>query len=273
MNGWWTSGAGRGSSLNRWMGRVLLIACVTWLSGCAGKAAQSFTLEMDLPADFKVKTAANYSPGTGELCTLPRRRGQRPERKVFFTEYNSVATRVSYVLPLNETVEGCPLVLRSIEFDFYAKWGARHSDVGGDIAGISIRDRLEGDVAGMPESGVQKIHRQCRWYFRTVGPVHAITKILSCRSMDSARQPQKKGAGGVVQRHQLPGKKLRMGLSVIDEELPAFDDRWIAVPGGWKRCRGQSFEDVAAFCAGNTTAFKPIKMPDGRICDVYPTCQ
>ena len=114
--------------MNRWMGLVLLV--VAGLSACTGRAVERFTLEVDLPAQFELKTAANYRPATGETCTLPRRRGKRPERKVFFTDYKPVASSASYELPLTETVEGCPLVLRSVEFDFYAKWGTRSMDVG-----------------------------------------------------------------------------------------------------------------------------------------------
>ena len=98
----------------------LLALGMAGLSGCAVKPVESFTLQVDLPPEFKLKTAANYRPATGETCTLPRRRGKRPERKVFFTEYKPEASRVSYQLPLTETVEGCPLVLRGVEFDFYA---------------------------------------------------------------------------------------------------------------------------------------------------------
>lgn len=241
------------------------------LTGCAGKPVDSFTLEVDLPPEFELKTAANYLPATGEICTLPRRRGKRPERKVFFTDYKPLASRVSYELPLSEKIEGCPSVLRSLEFEFYAKWGKRDTDVGGDRAGIAIRDRGD-DQSGMPESGVQELVGQCHWRFRTVGPFHAIRKLLQCRSINEQGQLQKSVAGGVAHRDQLAGKTLRLALTVTDQEEPAVGDNWVVVPGGWKRCRGKSFEDLDAFCNGNTTDFKPIKMPDGRVCDVYPSC-
>ena len=257
--------------MNRQVLGVLIALSMTGLFGCVGRPVESFTLEVDLPAEFELKTAANYLPATGETCTLPRRRGKRPERKVFFTDYKPAPSRVSYELPLSETVEGCPLVLGSVEFDFYAKWGKRDTDVGGDIARIYIRDRL--DTPGMPESGVQELPGQCQWWFRTVGPLHGIRKILQCRSLDAAGQPQKTPAGGLARRDQLPGKTLRMVLSLTEEEQPAFGDNWVAVPGGWKRCWGKSFEDMDAYCNGDITHFKPIKMPDGRTCDVYPSCK
>nr|WP_314565211.1 hypothetical protein [uncultured Pseudomonas sp.] len=241
------------------------------LMGCAGEPVDSFTLEVDLPAEFELKTAANYLPATGETCTLPRRRGKRPERKVFFTDYTSLPSRVSYELPLSEKIEGCPSVLRSLEFELYAKWGKRDTDVGGDRAGIAIRDGWN-DQPAMPESGVQALVGQCQWRFRTVGPSHAIRKLLQCRSMNAMGALQKSLAGA-AQRDQLAGKTLRMVLTVTDEEAPAVGDNWVVVPGGWKRCKGKSFEDLYGFCDGNTTDFKPIKMPDGRVCDVYPSCQ
>ncbi|WP_456026578.1 hypothetical protein [Pseudomonas capeferrum] len=244
-----------------------------WLSGCAVGPVNHFTLEVDLPAEFRFTGAANYGPARDQLCTLPQRRGKRPERKIFVADYKSVVERVSYDLPLTETIEGCPSVLKSVDFDIYAKWGERDADVGGDSAAIYFADPVESElVAGMPDSGVQELSGQCRWFFRTVGPLHAIRKILECKALDAGGQRQKVRAGGVVQRELLPGKKLRLVLALTDQEEPAFDRRWVAVPGGWKRCRGKSFDDQQGACEPDNTDFKPIKMPDGRTCDVYPTC-
>ncbi|NMZ36654.1 hypothetical protein [Pseudomonas proteolytica] len=248
---------------------ALLVVGMAWLAGCASVPAERFTLQVDLPANFRFKSAANYSPAAGESCTLPVRRGKRPERKVFSVAYNTAASRVTQDLPLTETVEGCPLVLRSVEFDFYARWGTRDTDIGGDIAAIYIQERAGGETPGLE---TLELKGRCQWFFRTVGRLHGIRKILKCNSLAENGQPEKTRAGGVVQRDRLMGKTLRLVLNVSDEELPAFDDNWIAVPGGWRRCRGNSFEDTSAYCRGNTTDFKPIKMPDGRICDVYPTC-
>ncbi|WP_175538850.1 hypothetical protein [Pseudomonas sp. NFPP28] len=253
-------------SRRRWGG--VMVLGVLGLTGCGGKPVDRFTLEVDLPAEFELKTAANYLPATGETCALPRRRGKRPERKVFFTDFKDAASRVSYELPLSEKIEGCPSVLRSLEFEFYAKWGKRDTDVGGSFAAISIRDPSDADIRGMPVTGVQELHKQCRWLFRTAGPQHVIVKVLTCSS-SGATVPLSRP----VQRDQLPGKTLRMVLTMTDEEEPYFDNNWVVVPGGWKRCRGKNFEDLDAFCNGNTTDFKPIKMPDGRICDVYPSCK
>lgn len=258
-------------SRRRW--GVLIALGVIGLTGCVGKPVERFTLEVDLPAEFRFIGGANYGPATGETCTLPRRRGKRPERKTFIARYKPMAERVSVELPLTEVIEGCPTVLRSVDFDIYAKWGKRDTDVGGDIAGFSIRDPSNADIPGMPETGVQQLHKQCQWLFRTAGPQHAIIKVLTCKAFEVILQPLEQRSGLVVQRDQLPGKTLRLMLTLTDEEEPYFDGSWVMVPGGWKRCKGQSFEDLDAFCNGNTTDFKPIKMPDGRICDVYPSCR
>jgi len=258
-------------SRRRW--GVLIALGVVGLTGCVGKPVERFTLEVDLPAEFRFIGGANYGPATGETCTLPRRRGKRPERKIFIARYKPMAERVSVELPLTEVIEGCPTVLRSVDFDIYAKWGKRDTDVGGDIAGFSIRDPSNADIPGMPETGVQQLHKQCQWLFRTAGPQHAIIKVLTCKAFEVILQPLEQRSGLVVQRDQLPGKTVRLMLTLTDEEEPYFDGSWVMVPGGWKRCKGQSFEDLDAFCNGNTTDFKPIKMPDGRICDVYPSCR
>ncbi|WP_374956547.1 hypothetical protein [Pseudomonas poae] len=152
---------------------MLLVLGVVVLSGCVGKPVDKVTLEVDLPPEFRFIASAHYLPATGENCSLPQRRGKRPERKIFVTQYKPVAERVSLVLPLAEVIEGCPTVLRSVGFDLRAKWGVRYADVGGDHAVIGIRDRWD-VVPTVPEPGVQAVFGTCQWLFRTLGPYHAI---------------------------------------------------------------------------------------------------
>ncbi len=71
---------------------------------------------------------------------------------------------------------------------------------------------------------------------------------------------------------QLPGKTVRLRIKLADEELPAIGDTWVKVPGGWKRCLGDNFEDQYAFCYGNYKDFSSFRMPDGRNCTLYPGC-
>jgi hypothetical protein len=251
----------------------LFISGALAATGCAMNPVDSFTLEVDLPANFSFKSNAIYRPATGETCVLPRRKGKRPEHKVFDTLGKPVANRVSFEVPLTEQVDGCPLVLRRVTFAIDTDWGERVSDIGRDYAAIYMLDQLAFGMPVMPESGVLALPGRCQWLFRTVGPKHALIKILQCNALNADGQPTKARVGGAVQRNELAAKTLRMALKMADEELPAVDDNWVVVPGGWKRCRGKSMDDVFAFCRGNTTDFKPFMMPDGRICNVYPSCE
>ena len=258
--------------------RGAFIALVTgWLSGCALKPTgpvNHFTLEVDLPAQFRFVGVAYYHPARYQMCKLPQRRGKRPERKVIIADYKAEAGRVSYDLPLTQTIEGCPTTLSRVSFDIWAKWGATDYDIGGDRASIYFSHPVESEnVAGMPDSGVQELPLgQCMWFFRVLGPDRLIRKLLECRTLDEMGQRQKVQAGGVVQRALLPGKTVRLVLTLTDKEEPAIADTWIAVPGGWKRCMGRGIDDLWGGCASNNKEFKTITLPDGRLCEVYPTC-
>lgn len=258
--------------MRRWMGTVLLGVGMVWLTGCAGRAPDSFTLEVDLPAGFDALGDASYAPASGERCKLPARKGRRPELKIFKAVRKPVANRVSFEVPLTEQVNGCPLVLRSLVFVINASWGQRWSDIGRDYALIYFHDSWEPGMPLMPETGVQELPGQCQWLFRTAGPRHALIKSLWCKSQDAAGKLTRARPGGHVHRDGLSGKTLRMVLAFTEEEQPAFGDNWVKVARGWKRCRGESEEDLFGFCRGNVSDFKTFKMPDGRLCSVYPTC-
>ncbi|MBV6826125.1 hypothetical protein KUF73_24625 [Pseudomonas sp. PD9R] len=253
---------------------MALITLALVSGGCVFAPAQSFTLQADVPADFRVKADAFYVPATGETCQAPpRKRGEvAPNRKFFTSEYQNVARTAEFEVPLTTRAGGCPLVLSSLKLNLDAKWGTRWSDIGGDFASLSFRDVLDTDFPAFPVSGVQAFQGQCQWLFRTVGPKRAIVKILHCRAVDSDGHMVKRMAGGVLQRDQLPGQTVRMVFRMAAEERPFGRDTWIRFPQGWKRCLGESLEDQDAFCRGNTTDFKSFKMPDGRECTVYPNC-
>ena len=258
--------------MNRWMGWVLLVVAGAGLSGCTGRAVERFTLEVDLPAHFGLVGDASYTPAPGETCKLPRRHGKRPDLKIFKAASKPVANRVSFEVPLTERVEGCSLMLRKLVFAINAKWGERWSDVGRDYAAVYIRDSWETEMSLMADTRVQDLPGQCQWLFRTIGPQHALIKVLRCNSLSPGGQPTKARAGGYVSRNGLPGKTVRMVLALTEEEQPAVGDNWVKVAGGWKRCRGESQEDIFAFCRGKVSDFKAFKMPDGRLCGIYPTC-
>ncbi|MEB0107776.1 hypothetical protein [Pseudomonas sp. MH9.3] len=258
--------------MNRWVGATLFVFVMAGLYGCAGRTAERFTLELDLPAGFAALGDATYTPAPGETCKLPKRMGKRPELKIFKAASKPVANRVSFDVPLTESVDGCALVVRELVFALNARWGTRWSDIGRDYAIIYFRDNGEAWTSPMPESGVLELHGQCQWVFRTVGYAHALIKGLRCRSLDDGGQITTERPGGYVTRDGLAGRTLRMTWALSEEESPADGDNWVSVPGGWRRCMGESQDDVFGFCRGNVTDFKRFKMPDGRFCSIYPTC-
>jgi hypothetical protein len=159
-----------------------------------------------------------------------------------------------------------------LKLEIEGQWGVRRLDIGLDSASLSVRDELPAGRPFFPASGIQAFHGQCQWLFRTVGSKRYIRKILKCQAADERGQVLKGRPGGVLQRDQLAGKTVKMVFTEAKEELPAVGDNWVQFPAGWKRCMGKSLDDVYAFCRGNTTDFKPFKMPDGRDCTVYPNC-
>ncbi|MEJ5061382.1 MULTISPECIES: hypothetical protein [unclassified Pseudomonas] len=260
--------------IHRQLARAVTIFALSLAAGgCVFAPVQSFTLQADVPADFRVKADAYYVPATGETCEAPpRKRGEvAPNRKFFKSEYQSVARTAEFQIPLTTRAGGCPLVLRSVRLNLDAKWGTRWSDIGGDFASLSFRDVLGADFPALPGSGAQEFEGQCQWLFRTVGPKRNIRKLLHCRAVDADGQMMKRMAGGVLQRDQLPGRTVRMVFKMAEQEAPYFDLYWFKTAGGWKPCGGVWGRDIEELCL-DPPQFKDFKMPDGRTCTVYPNC-
>ena len=188
----------------------LLLAASLLLGGCASGAGDSFSLQADLPANFKFTGDAYYVPAPGETCSVPERiDGRRPDRKFFESDYEAAAHRVEFQVPLRDKVRGCPLVLRSMRVELDAKWtdrkfGRNWRDTGGDVASLSFRDALPANYPGMPTSGVRAVDGQCHWMFRTVGPQRYIIKLLKCQALEDG-QLQKWKPGAVLQREAESG--------------------------------------------------------------------
>jgi hypothetical protein len=247
------------------------VAGVMVASGCSViKPTDSFTLLTELPPGFSIKGEASYVPRTGETCTVPPRNGKNHPGKTFFEqELNSETQIANFEIPLISNEGGCPLVLKSFGYEVDAKYGAARLNLGRDYTGISFQDGIS-DGLNLPSPTT--LQKQCEWLFRTVGPNHYIAKILKCKSVATPEQENGSVAEGPLQSTQLAGKTVKVVFAISKEERPAVGDNWVKFPSGWKRCMGESIEDPYAFCNGNTTSFKPFKMPDGRECTVYPNC-
>ncbi|WP_342214901.1 hypothetical protein [Pseudomonas sp. TH41] len=278
LHGWTPSVLYNSRSLRlirRQLARTLAISILALTAGgCVFAPAETFTLQAEVPADFRVKADAFYVPATGETCEAPPRESGKvaPNRKLFTSEYQNIARTAEFQIPLTTRAGGCPLALSSLRLNLRARWGPDRSDTDGDFASLSFYDELADDRPGFPASGIQEFQGQCQWLFRTMGPYRYIVKILHCRAVDADGQMVKRMAGGVLQRDQLPGRTVTMVFKMAAEERPFGQDTWVRFPQGWKRCMGKSLEDPYAFCRGNTTDFKPFKLPDGRECTVYPNC-
>jgi hypothetical protein len=239
-------------------------------TGCSVAQQDSFTLITELPPGFKFKGVATYIPRTGESCTVPDREGRNfPGKKFFKKELSNEAQAAHFEVPLISNEGVCPLVLDNFEYQVDAKYGAARLDLGRAFSGISFQD---GSAESPPPPPVLTLQKQCEWLFRTAGPDRYIEKILKCKSVATSGQENRPNAKGPMRRNEFAGKTIKVVFSIAKEETPYMGDTWVKFPEGWKRCMGKSLEDPYAFCRGNTTDFKPFKMPDGRDCTVYPNC-
>ncbi|MGE1173142.1 hypothetical protein [Pseudomonas sp. BW7P1] len=238
-------------------------------TGCSVAQQDSFTLVTELPPGFRISGEAQYVPRPGETCTVPVKKGrEHPGFKFFRQELSEKAQTAQFQVPLSSVEGGCPLVLNSFDYEVDAKYAAGFDDVGRDYTGITFQESATDNKLPTPTT----LQRECEWLFRTMGPNRIIAKILKCAPVATPEQASGSVAKGPLQRSQLAGKTLKVTFSLSHEEKPAVGDNWVKFPNGWKRCMGKSLEDPYAFCRGNTTDFKPFKMPDGRDCTIYPTC-
>ncbi|KSG68900.1 hypothetical protein AO961_25995, partial [Pseudomonas aeruginosa] len=166
------------------------------------------------------------------------------------------------------------LVLQSIDFYIYGWYGKARGDFGRDSALIVVRDKLvEVKKGTFNAAGESEFAGQCQWLFRTAGKTRVLRKLLDCKRMDETGVRRKAKPFVAYTLDQLPGMTVRLRIKLADEELPAIGDTWVKVPGGWKRCLGDNFEDQYAFCYGNYKDFSTFRMPDGRdYCTIYPGC-
>jgi hypothetical protein len=258
--------------MKRLMHSFILGSCVALAAGCSsvGKS-DSFTLTADLPPNFAYAARADYVPAKGETCSVPDGRNTQLGFNVeeWRTEYKPDSEIV-----MHRTVSGCPLVLYRISLKIYGTYGKDRGDFGADSAMVAVRIELNEHSKGVfNTAGESAFYGQCQWLFRTIGPKRYITKILDCKATDAQGNLTRGHPFAAYTLDQLPGKTVRLKVKLADEEKPAIGDTWVKVPGGWKRCMGDNFEDQYAFCYGNHTDFSTFRMPDGRdTCTIYPGC-
>ena len=257
-------------SRQKFLLKLSALSCGIALSnGCAKSQPDTFTFTADLPNNFVYQAIAEYVPADGETCTVP---GGRNTAVV----HNPIL-RKSYIrnseIAIYRVVSGCKLVIRRIKLDIHSKYGNSSWDFGEDFATVVIRSELEEKYKNtFNQAGESSFYGQCEWLFRTMGVKRRIVKLLDCKATDALGKRDRGHPFSAYTLDQLKGKTVKMKITLAAEERPAWGDKWVEVPGGWKRCMGKGFEDQDAFCFGNHSDFSTFKMPDGRICTIYPGC-
>jgi hypothetical protein len=240
--------------------------------GCSPtEKLNTFTLTADLPPNFSYVAKAMYVPAPGQTCTL----GKRDNLNAVFNREWRTEYKPEAQIEIRRTSKGCALNLRRVELKIYGTYGTDRGDFGGDWGVIGVRPELDDPSKGgvFNAAGESDFYGRCQWLFRTSGGFRRIVKILECKETDARGELTRGRPGAIYALDQLPGKTVRMNIRLADEERPAIGDTWVKVPGGWKRCMGDNFEDQYAFCYGNHTDFSTFRMPDGRdTCTIYPGC-
>ncbi|WP_262380749.1 hypothetical protein [Pseudomonas lundensis] len=249
-------------------GQVLCLGALALvMSGCSMTPPKTFNFQADVPENFTVTGTANYKPAPGETCIAPTGEAFTTGSLFFKPEQPKTAHQVEFKVPLTDDDHGCSMILRGLKLTIEGQWGPRELDMGQETASFSVSDEPSEQTPV-----VQVFKGQCQWLFRTMGPYRYIVKIPMCRALNANGDMENRMIGGRLHRDQLADSTIKLVLSVAKEEEPAVGDNWVKFPTGWKRCMGKGLDDRYGFCRGNTTDFKPFKMPDGRDCTVYPKC-
>ncbi|TWD47668.1 hypothetical protein [Pseudomonas sp. SJZ131] len=249
----------------------MVVGCsLAVIAGCSAiEKTDSFTLTADLPPNFAYVATVYYKPAVGQTCTVPAKENKAD---VFNREWRTEYQPNSQI-KLYQTVNGCLLALSSIGLDINATYGKDRGDFGGDFGAILVGQRPNERYRGtFNASGESEFFGECQWLFRTIGPRRYITKLLDCRNTDAQDVPFGPKPLVTYTLDELAHKTVRLKIKLVEEEKPSIGDTWVKVPGGWKRCMGENFEDGYAFCYGNHKNFSTFRMPDGRSCTIYPGC-
>jgi hypothetical protein len=248
---------------------MTLGSCLSLTLGCSalGKS-DSFTFVPDFPPDFKYELKAIYLPAKGQTCTLAGGRNAQLGFNKLDMKYETTSE-----IELYRTVENCLVALNLVEIRITGIFGPELSDRSSDYAVIAVRSELlDRNKGTLNAAGIGEFSGECQWFFRTVGPKRYLIKILYCKKTDPQGNIAKGRPFTAYTLDQLPGKTVKLKITLARKEEPYMGDTWVKVPDGWKRCMGKGFEDQDAFCFGNHKDFSSFRMVDERICTIYPGC-
>jgi hypothetical protein len=248
---------------------LALGSCLSLILGCSalGKP-ESFTFVPDFPPDFKYDLTATYVPAKGQTCTVPGGKNTQLGFNKIYMDYEATSE-----IPLYRTVSDCPLALNLVEIKVTGIFGPGRSNRSSDYAVFAVRpELLERHMGTFSDDGTGEFSGECQWFFRTVGPKRYLIKILYCKNTDAQGNTSKSRPFTAYTLDQLPGKTVKLKITLAHEEEPYMGDTWVKVPDGWQRCMGKGFEDQDAFCFGNHKDFSTFRMVDERVCTIYPGC-
>ena len=253
-----------------------------WLIACAGivgigvaaygyfKEPNTFTFTVDMPPGFKYKAAVYYVPAPGETCTVARKDNLAPVFNYWWRE----DYKPDSVIEIRRARKGCPLVVYNIRLEIFATYGKSRGDFSSTTAQVVIKEGLdEIDIEEFNEAGESVFFGQCDWSFQTYGKTRVLRKLLDCKDVNIGRPATRGGPVAGYLPDQLPGKSIKMKITVDKEEQPSSINKWVKFPNGWKRCMGKGFEDPYAFCVEDNESFSSFILHDGTPCTIYPACK
>ncbi|WP_194790936.1 hypothetical protein [Pseudomonas sp. UFMG81] len=238
--------------------------------GCAEEKSNTFKLVGELPPDFAYEAVAHYEPEPGTKCEVTDWRRTMPSfNRPWPKEYNPTS-----IIEIRKAIKDCRIIVSHIEIRIMATYRGAFYQEAEDRADVGIYTELDDKYKRVmnAEDG-DTFYGECQWVFRTKGSDRVIAKFLDCKK-DNERGERSVGSPfGAYLVDQLPGKTIRMNIRLADEERPYIKMAWEKFPNGWKRCLGDGPHDVDGFCDDNPGKFSNFKMPDGRICNIYPGCE
>lgn len=176
--------------------------------GLVGCASDDFTLEADLPGDFKFTGDALYVATGNGTCTRESR------HRLFETSGNGERPRrISFVVPLKQQRDGCNLELSGIRIELDGSSqpiysNGNRADVA--LAGLIVRDQLPAGEPDMPGDDILIFDGECRW----IAPADGAVRTLQCHASDLQGHWLEGAPGGVVQRNQLAGRTVRLAIAM-----------------------------------------------------------
>jgi hypothetical protein len=255
--------------MKRRISKYLLMIGLIAVAGCAEEKPNTFKLVGELPPDFGYEAVALYEPEPGTKCEVTDWRRTMPSfNRNWPKEYSPTSN-----IEIRKMIKGCRMIVRHIKIKIMATYGNAFHQRSEDRANIGVYTELDEKYRRVmnAEDG-DTFYGECQWRFRTMGPDRNLRKLLNCKKDNERGELVVGSPFGAYLVDQLPGKTIRMNIRLSENERPSGGDTWVEFPTGWKRCLGKGVDDMYGFCRGNTTDFIDFKMPDGRICSIYPNC-